>query len=279
MSIEVCMLASGSGGNCTLLRTPKGVVLIDAGLGPRATASRMNGTGTTLRDVSAICLTHLDCDHISPLWADMIKARGIRVFCHAPRVAELVGICGEISNQIVGFNQAFEPLEGLCVQPIELAHDNDGSHGFLIEGFDCRIGYATDLGRVTQELIERFVGLDVLAIESNYDPQMQFDSARPVFLKQRIVGGKGHLSNEQAFEAITQILDRCEKLGARLPAHIVLLHRSRQCNCPKIVRHLFGRDPRIAARLTLAEQFERSQWLRSKPFRTLVGEQLLLAWG
>ena len=71
------------------------------------------------------------------------------------------------------------------------------------------------------------------------------------------------------------MLDRC----VRLPAHIVLLHRSRECNCPALVRKLFSRDARIADRLTLAEQFERSEWLRPSPLRPLVGEQLVLGWG
>jgi len=167
MSMEVCVLASGSGGNCTVVRTPSGIVLVDAGIGPRTAAARMNGTGATLRDISAICLTHLDRDHFSPMWANTIISRRIRVFCHAARVEALIATCPEIAEHVSAFDQSFEPFAGMFMHPIELAHDHDGSHGFLIEGFECRIGYATDLGRVTRELIERFVDLDVLAIESN----------------------------------------------------------------------------------------------------------------
>lgn len=280
MSLEFCVLASGSSGNCTVVRTPGGVVLIDAGIGPRTTAMRMNGTGAHVRDVRAICLTHLDRDHFSLGWANLIASRGIRVFCHAERLGYLIELLGdELCDNVIGFNDAFEPLDGVRVEPVALAHDRAGSHGFLIEGFGCRVGYATDLGHVPAELIERFVDLDVLAIESNYDPQMQHESSRPWFLKQRIMGGFGHLSNEQALAAVRQILDGCEKHGARLPAHIVLLHRSRQCNCPNLVRKLFSRDARIAPRLTLAEQFERSNWLRPRPSPTLFGEQLMLGWG
>ena len=125
-----------------------------------------------------------------------------------------------------------------------------------------------------------FCGLDVLCIESNYDPRMQADSPRPGFLKRRITGGRGHLSNEEAFAAVRAILDRRQSRGRRPPAHIVLLHRSRQCNCPDLVRRLFTRDARIAPRLTLAEQYERSEWLRLAPsLPPLVGEQMTLAWG
>lgn len=279
MSLELCVLASGSGGNCTVVRTPAGVVLIDAGIGPRTAAMRMNGTGATVLDVAAIVLTHLDRDHFSNGWVTTIRRREIRVYCHVDRVPDLLQICnGEVPDNIVGFDGAFEPIAGVRIDPIALAHDREGSHGFLIEGFGCRVGYATDLGRVPAELVERFVGLDVLAIESNYDPLMQDQSPRPWFLKQRIMGGRGHLSNEQALAAVRQILDRCERAGSRLPAHIVLLHRSRQCNCPDLVRKLFSRDARIAPRLTLAEQFERSGWLRVRPAQALVGEQLTLGW-
>jgi phosphoribosyl 1,2-cyclic phosphodiesterase len=280
MSIELCVLASGSGGNCSLVRTPAGAMLIDAGIGPRVTARRMNGTGVGLRDVRAICLTHLDRDHFTPNWTRTIVDRDLRVYCHESRVDELLLGCDDaLARHVVGFDSPFEPLEGLALHPLVLAHDEHGSCGFVIEGFGCRVGYATDLGRAPAELIDRFTGLDVLALESNYDPQMQVDSGRPWFLKQRIMGGRGHLSNPQAFAAVRAILDRCEIEGARLPAHIVLLHRSRECNCPKLLRKLFSRDARIAGRLTLAEQFERSEWLRPSPLRPLVGEQLVLGWG
>jgi len=276
MSIELCILASGSLGNCTVVRTPAGVMLIDAGIGPRTTARRMNGTGVAVRDVRAICLTHLDRDHFTPNWVRTILERQIRVFCHESRVGELLGVSGgRLAPCVSGFDSAFQPLDGLDVHPIALAHDREGSCGFVLEGFGCRAGYATDLGRVTTELVEHFINVDLLAIESNYDPRMQLDSGRPWFLKQRIMGGAGHLSNEQAFAAIRTILDR----SPRRPARIVLLHRSRECNCPTLVRKLFSRDARIADRLTLAEQFDRSEWLRPSPLRPLVGEQLVLGWG
>jgi hypothetical protein len=59
----------------------------------------------------------------------------------------------------------------------------------------------------------------------------------------------------------------------------VLLHRSQQCNCPKLLRKFFCRDARIGPRLVLAEQHERTQWMRPRGAKPLVGEQLMLAWG
>src|SRR6185437_10067776 len=90
MSLELCILASGSGGNCSVVRSPAGVMLIDAGVGPRTFGKRAAGTGVSLDDVRAICLTHLDRDHFSFRWLKTIVARQIRVFCDAKRVTELL---------------------------------------------------------------------------------------------------------------------------------------------------------------------------------------------
>ncbi len=287
MSLELCILASGSSGNSSVVRTPNGVMLIDAGIGPRMGAKRLDGTGISIADIRAIILTHLDSDHCNLRWAKTIVARQIRVYCDERRVAELASaVYGEpefvaaFAALVVPFNaQPFSPIDGIQIKSIPLAHDRMGSHGFLIEGFGGRIGYATDLGRVPRRLIDCFCELDILAIESNYDPRMQEQSSRPWFLKQRIMNGAGHLSNAQALQAIRMILDRCESTGSRMPAHIVLLHRSRQCNCPDLLRMLFCDDPRIARRLTLAEQFERTEWLRPATVEPAVGEQLALHWG
>lgn len=289
MSLELCILASGSSGNCTILRTPGGVVLIDAGIGPRTAAKRMSGTGVSIADVGAICLTHLDRDHFSPTWFATAQKLGIRLFCHESRADELIDLHsnwrGRLSDpvsdtepRVETFNGSpFEPVKSVQFSALKLDHDELGSHGFVIEGSGSRIGYATDLGRVPRLLLERFCDVDLLAIESNYDPQMQADSSRPWFLKRRIMGGRGHLSNQQAFEAVCEILDRCQSRRRQLPRHIVLLHRSRQCNCPRIVRALFESDDRIASRLILAEQYVRSEWLSVREaHQALIGEQLTL---
>jgi phosphoribosyl 1,2-cyclic phosphodiesterase len=278
MSLELCVLASGSSGNCAAVRTPAGTLLIDFGIGPRQVAQRL---GSEI-DLAGVCLTHLDSDHFNTAWLPTLSRRRIPIFCHRDRVADVreATVRKMCSVEIVPFyGEAFEPIAGISMSPISLRHDAEGSHGFLIDGHGGRIGYATDLGKVPDELIERFVDLDVLAIESNYDQQMQIDSPRPWFLKQRIMGGRGHLSNAQALSAVRQILTRHESRAARLPAHIVLLHRSREANCPVRLRNLFSRDVRIAPRLVLAEQQTATPWLRADRIKPLVGEQLSLAFG
>jgi phosphoribosyl 1,2-cyclic phosphodiesterase len=281
MSIKLCVIASGSTGNCTVVRTPTGVFLIDCGIGPRLAAGRLKGTGVRVDDISAVCLTHLDRDHFNPNWASTIARQNVRVFCPADRVNDVIRLADNsaFAKLVQPFDgAAFEVIDGVQMHSMRLAHDGAGSHAFFIDGFNTRIGYATDLGVVPVELIERFCGVDLLAIESNYDPDMQRTSGRPWFLQQRITGGSGHLSNAQALAAVRAVLDRCQYIGTRLPQHVVLLHRSQQCNCPKLVRALFSQDARIARRLVLSEQDQRTDWLGVTD-ELFVGEQLVWGWG
>ena len=274
MSLELCILASGSAGNAAILRSPAGVLLIDAGIGPRTLAKRLDGTGVRPADIAALCLTHLDRDHFSPHWTSTIRHLNIPVYCHANKVDDLALCSPELVPLIRPFDvAAFSPINGLTCDPIHFPHDHLGSHGFVLDGFGYRIGYATDLGHVPRYFFDRLGDIDCIALESNYDPQMQADSARPLFLKRRITGGHGHLSNLQALAAIRKLLDRAH----RLPDHIVLLHRSQECNCPDLVRRLFSTDQRIASRLTFAQQHERSPWLGRIDRHPYVGQQLTFA--
>ena len=294
MSLDLCILASGSAGNCSVVRSPRGVLLIDGGLGPRSIDQRLReaGTGVRIDDVAGVCLTHLDRDHLSSNFVTWLGRRGIPVFCHADKVHDLHAMAGRqtvtLRNVHAFGNDTFEPIDGLKVDPVPLAHDAEGCHGFILTVRERRpgtaarrIGFATDLGRVPPELVDRFCadgGLDVLAIESNYCPQMQLASPRPPFLKTRIMGGRGHLSNLQAFAAVRQTLDRHQALDLELPGNIVLLHRSRDCNCPDRVREVFAGDKRAAARLVLAEQTEPTGWLRRR-IGAAPAKQMTFAWG
>jgi phosphoribosyl 1,2-cyclic phosphodiesterase len=267
MSLALSILASGSAGNCTVIRSGGRTILLDCGIGPRVAATRLKHLGASVPDISAICLTHIDSDHFNPAWVQTIISQKIFLYCHESHVDALRASAK--NSELEGFLQpfgepAFSPAAGLQVRSIRLPHDVLGSYAFVLDGHGGRIGYATDLGQAHMDLIRRFDDLTLLAIESNYDPHLQQTSPRPEFLKRRITGGRGHLSNEQAFETVTKILDRAELRRRPLPRHVVLLHRSRQCNCPKIVRNLFSRDVRLKSRLVLAEQDRATSWLSAR---------------
>ncbi len=284
MSLELCVLGSGSSGNSSLVRLGGAAALIDAGFGPRATAKRLDGTGVGLGDIRAIVLTHLDRDHFAPTWFKVLVERGIHVYLAERHVALLYqslkryGADGKLLHKrglLHTFNGRAVDMAGDCgieaeLQPVHLAHDRTGTVGYVLQTPRHRLGYATDLGRITERLREALLDVDVLAIESNYDRDLELASGRPPMLKDRIMSGRGHLSNDEAFEMVCHVFDR----SGRPPRHVLLLHLSRQCNCPTIVRELYERRADIAARLCVTNQSRRTEWLRVEPgVRPLRGEQ------
>ncbi len=261
MSLRMTVLGSGSSGNATLLALGEGeaarYILLDAGLSPRATRHRLVRVGVALQQIEAIVLTHLDGDHFRHGWLRVCRRFGITIHC-SRRHFRSARARGGPGCQFTPFDDGFT-LADARFEPIPLAHDALGTVGFVIEWEGRRLGFATDLGRVPRALLQRSVDLDALALESNYDRRMQLASGRPGFLKSRIMGGAGHLSNEQSLEAALEIADQ-----SRLQ-HVVLLHVSRECNRPQIIRALYqDRAPHLHAILQISRQDEPTPWLTIK---------------
>jgi phosphoribosyl 1,2-cyclic phosphodiesterase len=251
------VLASGSSGNCSVVVMPgtagPRAVLIDAGLSPRRTEKLLSACGLSLANVSGVLLTHLDTDHWNSGWVSAWPRRwllwlGDRHAAYAKRrrliPLEAVRTFADVP---------FEPEAHLRIVPLLASHDELGVAGFRMEvsreGWLGSLGFATDLGRVPQAFLDALRGVDVLAIESNYCPRMQMASARPWHVKQRIMGGHGHLSNEQALEAIHTIAPR---------EHVVLLHLSRQCNDPGLVASMHAGSDYA---LTISSQETATRWV------------------
>ncbi len=153
-------------------------------------------------------------------------------------------------RNIEPFSEQFRLGDRTCIETTPLPHDDLATAGFLICHGGVRLGFATDVGRVPAALLELFTDLDALAVESSYDRAMQQASNRPAFLKRRIMGGLGHLSNEQALEAVLAMT------GGRSLQQLVLLHLSRQCNDPQLVKRLYATEaPHLLGCLTISNQF------------------------
>lgn len=248
-AISIRVLASGSSGNCSVLtldeRGERSHILIDAGLSPRRTRRLLEDTGIALKDVRGVLYTHLDSDHCHAGWVSALPAGAwMRLHTgHASR-ARTIGLD---RRRIVTFDTEFEIAEGVHVRPVLMAHDGLGVAAFRFDsgganGGGASLGYATDCGRITRGLVEALAGVDTLAIESNYCPDLQHASERPEFLKRRIMGGSGHLSNQECAKAVRHIKPR---------EHVVLLHLSRQCNTPERAAALHAEGPYA---LTIASQ-------------------------
>ncbi len=276
MPISFCVLGSGSSGNCAIVRLSCGAgvrhVLIDAGLGPRQTAERLAPLCVGPDDIDDVVLTHTDGDHLSAGWMDLDPPLRATWWVHRRHVGAALA-AGVPVRRLEAFEEGVEIAPETRLEPTLLPHDRLGTVGFVLDHRGARLGWATDLGRVPPSMPGRFEGLSALALESNYDPTMQARSSRPPVLKRRITGGLGHLSNEQALGAVVEI-DRRSELS-----HVVLLHLSRQCNDPRIVRRLYAaRAPHLLPRLTITRQHHPTPLLHVGPGRDgmapLTGRQL-----
>lgn len=254
-ALRLCVLSSGSAGNCSVLRlgmeADSPLCLIDLGLSPRRTASLLREQGLSLGQVRAALVTHFDHDHFHRGWT-RADAHGIRLLIHETH-AEVASVAGIVPGACTLIGSECQPVPGLRVQPILNRHDDCGTAAFRISAGNATLGFATDLGFVTDALVAHLRGVDVLAIESNYCPRLQMGSNRPAFLKERIMGGSGHLSNEQAAEAIRRIEPR---------EHVVLLHLSSECNHPELVARMHeGADYAI----TISRRDAPTRWIMIRP--------------
>jgi len=240
MSLLVAVLASGSGGNATLLVTTKTRVLIDAGIGPHVLAERLHSMGTDYSELDAVLLTHLHHDHVRPPTLLPLVKHQVNLCCHKNHVRPLARR-GDQAKELAkaGLLWAFEDkpfrIGEIEVQPLDLPHDDEGgSFGFCFSiangSKDCRMGYLTDLGHVPARHEECLCDLDIVALEHNHDLKLLTTSRRPERLKSRIRGRYGHLSNGQAATTLWNLLER----STRAPAHLFLMHLSRECNTPEL---------------------------------------------
>jgi phosphoribosyl 1,2-cyclic phosphodiesterase len=272
MPARFCVLASGSSGNCAFVQADGYGVLIDAGLGPRFLASRLAAIGASWRDVHAVLLTHTHSDHWKDLTLGELARRNIPLYCcpkHQDGLSRYDGSFDRLAN--AGLVRSFTPNEslelsgGITVRPLVVPHDSDPTYAFRIDGppglFEPQwsIGYASDLGEARPDLIEAFADVSVLAIEFNHCERMERASGRPRFLIQRVLSEYGHLSNDQAADAVRAVV-RSSAPGSL--KHLVQLHLSRDCNTPTKAQDA-GRaalaDVRSSASVVTAQQYAASR--------------------
>ena len=229
LSITVCMLASGSSGNCTYVASERTRILIDAGLSGKETGARLESIGVNLDDIDAICVTHEHSDHKSGL-AVLQRRCGVELYGNAGTIdaisqdSKMKGLDWNVFTTGQPFN-----IGDLHIEPFSVPHDSLDPVGFVVSCEGVRIGAVTDMGMVTELIKERLKQCDVFVIESNHDEQMLKESQRPWSLKQRILGRQGHLSNGQAASLISEVT------SPRLKA-VFLAHLSSDCNTRDLAR-------------------------------------------
>lgn len=246
MSLFITSLNSGSNGNCYYVGNNQDAILVDAGLSCREIEKRMARLDLSMDRVKALFISHEHTDHIKGV-EKLANKHNLPVYissgtynnCKIPF----------IKKRIVDFKEE-QPITigSLKVEAFSKLHDAADPYSFMISDGDINVGVFTDIGFPCEKLLHYFRLCHAAFLEANYDEDMLDKGNYPFYLKHRIRGGKGHLSNSQALNVFKQ--HRSSHLS-----HLLLAHLSKNNNCPNLVKDLFERHAE-GIKITIASRFE-----------------------
>ena len=226
--IKVSTLFSGSSGNCTLLRTDNTAILVDCGKNCKAVCEGLKQEGLELSDISAVFVTHEHSDHISALDVMMRKCP-IPIHVTSPSAPELCRGRSAAENAVVHSGVIYEQKVGdITIASFPLPHDSKAHVGYIATSDDGdKAGVATDMGFATMEAFEKLKGCRNIVLEANHDIPMLKNGPYPYYLKMRILGRGGHLSNEECATL-------CKGLAENGTEGFLLSHLSMENNTPDL---------------------------------------------
>ncbi len=230
--VRVCSLASGSNGNCVLVRAGVAAVLIDAGLSARAMLAGLGAAGVPESAVRAILLTHEHRDHTSGLGPISRRLR-VPVIANRATLARACAPATGIATAVLATGDSME-IAGIRVGSFAVSHDAVEPVGYVLEYGGRRVGYATDTG-VDLGLCAQIGGADLAIIEANHDVQRLLNGPYPRHLKQRILSDAGHLSNAGAAVLAEALLQHSPH------TEIWLAHLSATNNTPQLAQAAVSR--------------------------------------
>ncbi len=231
MPLSIASLNSGSNGNCYYIGNETEAVLIDAGLSCRETETRMARLGLSMAHVKAIFISHEHTDHISGL---PVLARKYQLPVYiTPDTLQFSRI--PKGGFPVHDLQAYEPvcIGDLCITAFPKWHDAADPHSFVVSYGNTKVGVFTDIGAPCEHVIDHFSQCHAAFLEANYDEDMLANGRYPIFLKNRIQGPQGHLSNQQALELF-------RKHRPPFMSHLLMSHLSKDNNSPQLIEYLFA---------------------------------------
>ncbi len=225
--LEIKVIASGSKGNAVLVSSGKNKILIDCGVCIRKLTEGLTSANTTWNNVKAILVTHEHDDHIKSCTV-VQDNYAVPVFTNADTMSEIKRKTGMKGGYYFEGTAPFT-VAGMEVRPFKISHDAVYPVGYSISDGESRFVYATDLGYFSQTVLDAVKGADAVLIEANHDVSMLLNGKYPPFLKQRILGERGHLSNEACGKAIIEIMESGTK-------NFILGHISEQNNTYDLAR-------------------------------------------
>lgn len=219
--MKVSVIASGSKGNSTLIIAGKYKILIDIGISCLCLENNLREMGVKPSEITHVFITHTHVDHIS----------GLKLFYkkYQPLIYLTEKMHQEIDFLNINYNYINEIInfDDLTVIPVKTSHDVSESLGYLLEYNNKSLVHITDTGYINSKVKKRLENKDLYIIESNYDVEMLMNSNRPHHVKLRILGDKGHLSNEDCSNYLKELVGEKTK-------KIILAHLSQEANHPDI---------------------------------------------
>jgi phosphoribosyl 1,2-cyclic phosphodiesterase len=231
MSLFITSLNSGSNGNCYYVGNDREAILVDAGISCKETEKRMRRLGLSMDRVKAIFISHEHTDHIKGV---QVISKKYQLPVYITNDTMVNGGLSLNEQSVLSFT-AYVPVQigGISVTAFPKFHDAAEPHSFIVACNDVTIGVFTDIGAPCEHLIKHFRLCNAAFLEANYDEQMLEQGSYPYYLKKRIRGGHGHLSNKQALELF-------RKHKPDFMSHLLLSHLSKDNNNPELVLDLFN---------------------------------------
>ena len=237
--------------------------MVDCGVPIRRLESTMAGLGLHPGQLDFILVTHHHRDHTAALWLKNPLARkyGIPVAA-SKQFWEAWHSGGDPHRDLSDLALALDPGQRLAVGDLSIEafsrpHDAAGSQGFVLSSLSQSLAVLTDLGHVPDSLVGLLAGIEHVVMEANHDVEMQLGSQRPQFLKDRVLGPLGHLSNQQAAGALARISGPGTK-------SVLLGHLSLECNTPARAAEAVQPHLRAFTRLEVAPPDRPSPWMGSQ---------------
>lgn len=228
--MRLCSIASGSSGNCIYVGTDATHLLVDTGVSGKRIEEGLSGLSLSLRDIDGILITHEHADHINGLGV-LVRKREIPVYATRGTIQKIreTKTLGALPDDLFVEIREEEhfTIKDITVAPMQISHDAAQPVAYRFRHDGKRIGVITDLGTYNDYTVECLKGMDAILIEANHDVRMLETGPYPYYLKQRILGSRGHLSNELSGRLLARLLH--DDLKA-----VVLGHLSKENNLAEL---------------------------------------------
>lgn len=248
--MKVCVLASGSKGNCAYVETKGTKSLIDIGMSCAYIEKGLKEIGVEPSSIERIFLTHTHTDHVNGLRV-FLKKYGPTVY-FTEKMDEELGLL--IDNYI--YIDGDLKINDLKIIPVKTSHDVADSNGYVFVSEGKSLMYMTDTGYINIRNHNKLKNHDMYVLESNHDIEMLMEGKYPYHLKQRILGDKGHLSNKDSAHYLAEFTGNKTK-------QVVLAHLSEENNSPakaeEAYYNAYKKRGKKAPRLLIAKQKERTE--------------------